>query len=83
MKIQFNIPQNGYKADIKQARETGTYNEWVDGKFGAWIRGAISNDFVFVSIGDDKELSGFIVDFVYEDDGRAFLAKLGGREIIE
>ena len=78
VKIQFNIPQNGYKADIKQAIESGTYDEWVDGKFGARIRELISDDFTMTIASDS-----FVVDFVYEDDGRAFLAKFGGREISE
>ncbi|MCZ4089084.1 hypothetical protein [Sinorhizobium psoraleae] len=81
MKIQFSIPQNGYKPELTHARETGTFNDWVEAKYVPWISEAISTDFVIVTISDNKELSGFIVDFVYEDDGRDFLAKLGGRVV--
>ncbi|MCK3776205.1 hypothetical protein MZK49_05610 [Ensifer sesbaniae] len=76
MKIQFNIPQNGYKADIKQAIESGTYDQWVDGKFGARIRELIGDDFSMVIAADS-----FVVDFVNDDDGRTFLATFGGRTI--
>ena len=75
MKIYYQLP-NGYRSDINKAREDGVLNEWVDGKFGERIRNLISNDFV-MNI-DDRS---FTVDFVYEDDGIAFLKLFGGRVI--
>lgn len=75
MKIAFQFP-NGYRSDINKAREDGVFNEWVDGKFGERIRTLIGNDFV-MTIDDGS----FTVDFVYEDDGFAFLTLFGGRVI--
>lgn len=31
-KIQFNLP-NGYSAEVTAAKESGTFNQWIDGKF--------------------------------------------------
>lgn len=76
MKVNFHIPQNGYKADIKTANETGNYPEWVDAKFGARIREVISDDFTLTVDG-----TGFIADFTFEDDGVAFIKIFGGRQI--
>ena len=73
MKITFQLP-NGYRSDMEHARETGTFNDWVDGKFGTRIRELISDDFTMTI-----EAGSFTVDFVYEDDGREFLKLFGGR----
>lgn len=73
MRIKFHIPQNGYSAEIAKSLENGEYPTWVDRKFGGFIREQISGDFTL-----QVEDSGFVVDFVYEDDGIAFRKLLGG-----
>lgn len=73
MRIRFHIPQNGYSAEIAKSRENGEYPAWVDRKFGGFIREQISSDFTL-----EVDDSGFVVDFVYEDDGIAFHKQLGG-----
>ena len=73
MRIRFHIPQNGYSAEIAKSRENGEYPIWVDRKFGSFIRDQISGDFTL-----EVEETGFVVDFVYEDDGTAFRKLLGG-----
>jgi hypothetical protein len=74
--VQFNIPQNGYKSDIKQALESGNYAEWVDAKFGARIRELISEDFTL-----DVQPGFFIADFLNETDAFNFIKTFGGRAV--
>lgn len=76
-KIQFNLP-NGYSAEITAAKESGTFNQWIDDKFADRIRLLITDDFAF-DIHDDH----FVVDFADDDDCVAFLALIGGRKIDE
>lgn len=78
MKIQFNLPTNGYSAQITDAKESGRYDEWVREKFGSRITNLISDDYSFEVFGDH-----FVVDFTYEDDASAFLKTFGGRSIDE
>jgi hypothetical protein len=74
VKIRFNLPINGYKADIQQAREDNAFDEWIDRRFGDRIRDVISNDFTMII-----EENSFIVDFTYGDDSDQFLRTFGGR----
>ncbi|MBD8663122.1 hypothetical protein IFT59_07630 [Rhizobium sp. CFBP 8752] len=77
MKVQFNLP-NGYSADITAAKESGTFNQWIDGKFSHRVRLLITDDFT-LDVRDDH----FVVDFTDDDDGVAFIALIGGRKIDE
>jgi hypothetical protein len=81
MKVKFEIPANGYKADMIQAREDNVFPEWVDRKIGDRIRDLISEDFMFdIQTQNEKYNQHFIIiDFTYEDDAFAFLKLFGGR----
>ena len=75
MKIHFHLPR-GYEADATKAREDRDFDGWIERKFGTRIRELISDDFT-IEAGKDH----FVIEFVYEDDGRAFLKNIGGREL--
>lgn len=77
MKITFQFP-NGYAAEMTAAKEQNNFEGWVNTKFADRIRLLITDDFT-LDIHDDH----FIADFTYEDDGIAFIALIGGRQIDE
>ncbi|XUY28546.1 hypothetical protein RMR21_015630 [Agrobacterium sp. rho-8.1] len=86
MKIQYEIAEghkrgeNGLNEYLKtnpgiSAKDATT--QWIEKRFGAWITTIISGDYKF----QQTSSKSFIVDFTYEDDGRKFLAMLGGHEM--
>lgn len=79
MKITFQFPK-GYAAEMTAAKEKNDFTGWVNAKFADRIRLLITDDFT-LDIHDDH----FVVHFADSDsdDGVAFLALIGGRQIDE
>ncbi|MGV1751532.1 hypothetical protein [Agrobacterium sp. CG674] len=86
MKIQYEIAEghkrgeNGLNEYLKinpgiAAEEATT--QWIEKRFGTWITTTISEDYKF----EQTSSKSFVVDFTYDDDGRKFLAMLGGHEM--
>lgn len=75
-KVKYTLP-NGYSADITAAKEAGSFDEWINKKFGDRIRILITEDEFTFDIHDDH----FVVDFTYEDDADMFVTLIGGRII--
>lgn len=88
MRVQYEIAnghrrgENGLLEYIKSnpgtTKETAI-SQWVDAKFGAFIRTTISEDF---TIPMTTEFN-FVIDFTYEDDADDFVKQLGGHKVEE
>ena len=86
MKIQYEIAEghkrgeNGLNEYLKinpgiPAEEATT--QWIEKRFGTWITDTLGTDFTF----EQTSSKSFVVDFTYDDDGKQFLAMLGGHEL--
>ncbi|AYD00927.1 hypothetical protein [Neorhizobium sp. NCHU2750] len=75
-KVNYTLP-NGYSADITAAKEAGSFDDWIDKKFGDRIRVLITEDDFTIDVQDDH----FVVDFAEDDDALAFVTLIGGRII--
>jgi hypothetical protein len=79
MRIKFEIPQNGYKAQIADASAAGRFEEWVYEKFIKSFRETIAGNFAY----EINKPSHIMIDFADDADADAFIAIFGGREIDE
>ncbi|GAA5657120.1 hypothetical protein Brsp06_03494 [Brucella sp. NBRC 13694] len=83
MQVHYEIAQghirgeNGLLAYIKSNPGTPQEEaiaEWIDHKFGQFVRDNISNDFTIPQTDTNK----FVIDFTYESDADTFVKLLGG-----
>lgn len=86
MRVQYEIAnghrrgENGLLEYIKSNPGTpkGTaIGEWIDAKFGTYLRNTISEDFTIPTTSE----FGFVVDFTYESDADDFIKQLGGHKL--
>lgn len=73
-KVHYNLP-NGYASEITAAKEAGSFQKWINYKFGDRIRILIAEDGFSFDIRDDH----FVVEFNENQDAVAFTALIGGR----
>lgn len=87
MKIQYEIAgghkrgPNGLNDYIKAnpgLPQNEAASQWVNGKFGAWIKDNITETEFAIT---DVTTNGFIVDFTFQSDADDFRKQLGGREL--
>jgi hypothetical protein len=86
MKIQYEIAE-GHKRGENGLTEYLKINpgiladeataQWIEKRFGAWITAEIGRDYTF----EQTSPKSFTINFTYDDDGRKFLALLGGHEM--
>jgi|UPI000380F7CF hypothetical protein len=79
MRIKFEIPQNGYKAQIADASAAGRFDEWAYEKFIKPVRGMVDGNYSY----EITQPTHIIIDFADDADADVFLTIFGGREIDE
>lgn len=86
MRVQYEIAnghrrgENGLLEYVKSNPGTpkeAAIAEWIDAKFGKFIRTSISEDFTIPTTSEFN----FVVDFTYESDADDFIKQLGGHKL--
>lgn len=85
MKIQYEIAYNGHKRGMNGSEQyakdrPGTdpaeaFKEWVELRFGTWIKANLSEDYIVCDINGDM----FVLDFLHDTDATEFKNRIGGR----
>lgn len=86
MKVQYEIAEghkrgesglNEYIKSNPGLEQPVAVRDWIEGKFGTWVRDNIGTDYAFESTSPKQ----FVIDFTYADDAALFVSKLGGHTL--
>ena len=83
MKIKMTIAGGYQRGELKsyiESRGTNTLDatrEWIDQKFGTWIRMNLTDDFTITNV----TKADFVIDFASDEAAVSFREQVGGKVV--